>query len=368
MSDPNQVVSEAISENTQASTSEEEIVEVSAQSVDTDDHIEDTEQTKPVFTVDDESSSNEEDGGDEDEQIDLSGYTVVDADNLDEDDVIVNQKYALFSFMSPEGIMNCNVRLLKFRGAYPTIEDAEKAADILKKKDKYFKIHAAEQGKWVEFDPPEEHVEKVVAGNKKQQQIIDAQRKARMDKGNELATRYKQKIDKSDRSSTARVDESKKAGAAEEYANKARSKSQTKKQVKQEKATQADSRGSGSTRAQAMRERLRKRIDAKHTKGAAAANERRLQETRESGFIAGQVDEATHNAQREAQRDAQHDAQHDARRDAQRDAQQTDLQQTDLQQKTQIIGEASENLEQKKSDLEKTNANIAKIRAMMNKR
>lgn len=286
-------------------------------------------EAKPVFEVDDESEDESE------EEVDLSKYTVLDADNLDEDKPIPGQEFALFSFMSPEGIMNCNVRLLKFRGAYPTIEAATAAADELKKKDKYFKIHAAESGKWVEFDPPEEHVEQVVAGNKKQQKIIDAQRKARMDNANELAGRYKQKIDKVDKGAESRVEESKKAGAAEDYANKNRSKSQAKKQAKQEKA-QAQMRGNNrSSKAEAMRERLKKRLADKRAK---EANEKRLEQTKEetdNRFGSGQVGVNVT----------------------------TDT--SGLKQKTEVVNKASDDLEKKKSELERTNANIDKIRKMM---
>jgi uncharacterized protein DUF5832 len=293
------------------------------ETADETDDADEAADTKPTFEVEDESESDDE----SEEDVDLSKYTVLDADNLDEDEVIPGQEFALFSFMSPEGIMNCNVRMIKFRGAFPSIEKATEHADTLKKTDKYFKIHCAESGKWVEFDPPEDHVEQVVAGNKKQQKIVDAQRKARMDKANELAGRYKQKIDKSDRGAKDRIEESKKAGAAEDYANKNRSKTQAKKAKKQKKI-EANQRSGKSSRGEAMRKRLAKRLAEKKEKEANAANKRRLEETRESG----QVNEA------------------------------------DLQQKTAAVNQASENLEQQKSELQRTNANIDKIRKMMQNR
>lgn len=295
-----------------------------------------SEGEKPTFEVDDESESESE----EDCELDLSKYTVLDADNLDEDEPIPGQEYALFSFMSPEGIMNCNIRAFKFRGAFPTLEKAKKFAENLKKKDKYFKIHCGESGKWVEFDPPEDHVEQVVAGNKKQQKIIDAQRKARMDKMNELAGRHKQKMDKTDRGAKTRIEESKKAGAAEEYANKKRSKTQARRDAKQQKM-QKQYANSRSARNEAMRERLRKKIEAKKAEKAEKANKNRLRNMRgdveersvttEDRFGAGQVDN------------------------------------NDLQRKTEVVNKASEDLETKKSELERTNANIDKIRRMLQK-
>lgn len=319
----------------------EEIIEVSPQ-----DGITESETNRPVFAVDDETSEESEE--EVEQKVDLSQYTVVDADNLDEDDVMSDQQYALFSFMSPEGIMNCNMRLIKFRGAFPTMEKAREKAEELKKTDKYFKIHCAEQGKWVEFDPPEEHVEEIVAGNKKQQEIIDAQRKAKMDKMNELATRHKQKMDKTDRSSDARREESKKAGAAEEHASKARSNSQAKKQAKQERqqgangtagVAGADPHSNNSASARARRERLRKRLEAKRAKEAEATNKKRLQQT-DNHFQSGQVtEEGTENQTSQ-----------------------------NLQERTEIVNKASDDLEQKKTELASTNANIARIRELMSKR
>lgn len=287
-------------------------------------------ENKPVFEVDEESED------EKNAEIDLSKYTVLDADNLDEDDPIPGQEFALFSFMSPEGIMNCNVRAFKFRGAFPSLDKAKEYADKLKKKDVYFKIHAGESGKWLEFDPPEEHVEEVVAGNKKQQKIIDAQRKARMDKMNELAGRHKQKMDKVDRGSESRKEESKKAGAAEDLANKKRSKAQAKMQAKQE---QVVAQASNSRRAQhaARLERLRKKLEQKKVD---EANKNRKEQgrssvnrivTAEDRFESGKINE------------------------------------TNLKKKTEVVNQASADLEAKKSELDRTNANIDKIRKMMKK-
>jgi Family of unknown function (DUF5832) len=288
---------------------------------------------KPTFGADDESEESEDDG-----EPDLSKYTVLDADNLDEDDPIPGQEYALFSFMSPEGIMNCNIRAFKFRGAFPSIEKATEHAETLKKKDKYFKIHCGESGKWVEFDPPEEHVEKVVAGNKKQQKIIDAQRKARMDKINELAGRHKQKTDKSDRGAESRIEESKKAGAAEDYSNKNRSKTQKKKKAKQAKQQRQVAAGSSGRAAkhEAMRERMRKKIEARKSK---EANKNRLNNTRGD------------NAERTVTTEERFES--------------GQVSNEELKKKTEDVNQASNDLEAKKSELQRTNANIDKIRKMM---
>lgn len=273
----------------------------------------------------------EEDYDDDDEEeIDMSKYTVVDADNLDEDEPIEGQKYALFSFMSPEGIMNCNIRMLKFRGAFPTIEKAQDHAEKLKKTDKYFKILVAESGKWVEFDPPDEHIEKEIAGNKKQQAIIDAQRKARMDKANELAGKYKKNIDKEDRGKKQRIEESKKEGAAEDHANKNRAKKQEKQEKQeQQKETRAVRGLSGREHINnARKDRMRKIIESRQEK---KINAKRLEETR---YGAGKVEDDNNQ----------------------------------MQKKAEIINKASDDLDMKKRELEKTNENLEKIRRMISKK
>lgn len=164
------------------------------------------------------------------DNVDTSKYTMI--DNLDEDSVIENQRYALFSFLSPEGIMNCNIRALKFRGAFPTIEKAKKYVEKLKMDDKYFKIFLGEQGKWMEFDPPDDKVEEEIADDPKAQKIIDAQRKQRDAKMNEMAGRFKNQYDKNQSTSgkKERVDENLKASAAETEAQKRLEKRKGKKQ------------------------------------------------------------------------------------------------------------------------------------------
>ena len=132
------------------------------------------------------------DNTDNNEKEDLSKYTVIDGDNLDEDEPIKGQEYCIFSFMSPEGIMNCNVRAVKFRGAFGSLEEAEKYAGELEKKDKYFKIFCGESGKWLDFDPPLSRVEREKSSNPEHQKILDETSKHRMNKINELAGKHKE--------------------------------------------------------------------------------------------------------------------------------------------------------------------------------
>lgn len=145
---------------------------------------------------------------------DMSRYTVVDASNLTADPVIESQKYCLLSFMSPEGIMNCKVRAVKFRGAFPTLEEAKKYAEKLEKHDEYFKILAGETGKWLDFDPPITRIEKEVSSNEKYQQILDTQNKQRLEEMNKLAGKYKETIEKKNKGQEMRKKELTKTNAA----------------------------------------------------------------------------------------------------------------------------------------------------------
>ena len=215
-------------------------------------------------------------------EIDMSKYTVVDADHLDEDKVDDSQKYSLFSFLSPEGIMNCNIRAVKFRGAFSSMEEAEKAVKELEKEDPYFKIFIGESGKWLEFDPPVERVEKEKSTNKQQQRIIDEQRKQRMAKMNELAGKHKQNIDKKEKGKKERIEESKKSGAADHEIDKRRNKKNETKNKSPQNETKSESGPETeirSSRNMSTRERLRKKLAEKQAK---AQNEKRMKELENS--------------------------------------------------------------------------------------
>lgn len=190
--------------------------------------------------------------------IDTSNYTIVDADHLDEDDIIPDQRYCLLSFMSPEGIMNCNVRSIKFRGAFPTLEAAEKYAATLEKKDKYFKIFLGESGKWLPCDPDTDKVEMEKSSDPEHQKIIDAQAKQRMAKMNELAGRTKQMIDKKTKGRKDMIDEKKKDGAAQELIDK--------KRQKNAQTVYTNDNNHGSKKIEDIKERMRNKLANKHNK------------------------------------------------------------------------------------------------------
>lgn len=74
-------------------------------------------------------------------------------DNLKEDIVIPNQKYVCLSFISPEGIANCNIRSVKVRGVFESYEEATAHAKYLQGVDPDFNVFIGEVGKWLPWDP-----------------------------------------------------------------------------------------------------------------------------------------------------------------------------------------------------------------------
>jgi hypothetical protein len=75
-------------------------------------------------------------------------------DYLEEDDPIAGQKWFTVSFISPEGIKNCKLRIFKIRGVYETRREADEACMKLREKDKFkLNIFVAQMGKWLEFNP-----------------------------------------------------------------------------------------------------------------------------------------------------------------------------------------------------------------------
>lgn len=123
-------------------------------------------------------------------------YKYTEIDCLDEDDVISDQIYVLLSFISPERIMNCNMRGIKVRGVFSSREKAEKKLQKLKAKDKYFDIYLGEVGKWLPLNPTMNQVEEVKYRNKKLGKIMDKVHKTELEQLNELVGRRKDQLDK----------------------------------------------------------------------------------------------------------------------------------------------------------------------------
>lgn len=93
-------------------------------------------------------------------------------DYLLEDEPIVNQLFVCISFLSPEGIKNCQIRGLKIRGVYATKEDAGKRADELSKIDPDFHVFVGEVGKWLPWDPDPNDIEDQIYQEKELQDIM----------------------------------------------------------------------------------------------------------------------------------------------------------------------------------------------------
>lgn len=123
-------------------------------------------------------------------------YKYTEIDCLDEDDPIPGQMYVLMSFISPERIMNCDIRGIKIRGVYSTREKAEKALNNLKNKDKYFDIWMGEVGKWLPWNPTTAQAEEVKYRNKKLDKIMNKVHKTEVETLNELVGRRKEQLDK----------------------------------------------------------------------------------------------------------------------------------------------------------------------------
>ena len=74
-------------------------------------------------------------------------------DRLKEDPPIPGQRFYNVSFVSPEGIRNCTVRLLKVRGFFETQEEAKIQVDELMAMDPLHHVFTGEVGKWNPWDP-----------------------------------------------------------------------------------------------------------------------------------------------------------------------------------------------------------------------
>lgn len=130
------------------------------------------------------------------EDPDGEHYKYTNIDQLDEDDIIPGQIYVLMSFISPERIMNCDIRGVKIRGVYASREKAEKALEVLKKKDKYFDIWLGEVGKWLPWNPNTGQADEVIYRNKKLDKIMGKVHKTEVETLNELVGRRKEQLNK----------------------------------------------------------------------------------------------------------------------------------------------------------------------------
>jgi hypothetical protein len=93
-------------------------------------------------------------------------------DYLDEDPDLRGQAWFCVSFLSPEGIMNCNIRGLKVRGVYATRKEADERAKEISKFDSNFHVFVGQVGKWLPWDPDPESATDQVYREEKLQELM----------------------------------------------------------------------------------------------------------------------------------------------------------------------------------------------------
>jgi len=154
---------------------------------------------------------------------DMEKYTKI--DNLDEDNGDIN--YVLVSFVSPEKVMNCNMRGLKLRhyrnrpAIFSDYAAAQKAASELNEKEKYFDIFVMPTGRWCAWDPSPDDRTKVETekwANPDQQQLMEnlenmnKKQEQDLQQLNALVGKKKDMIEQGNKEYKTRVSESIKEG------------------------------------------------------------------------------------------------------------------------------------------------------------
>lgn len=203
---------------------------------------------------------------------DMEKYTKI--DNLDEDPVNGdNINYILVSFASPEGIMNCNIRALKIRNykgkpaIFNTYDEADKAAKELQLVDKYFDVFVMTNGKWYAWDPnpsDRKYVQAEKFDNSKEQEVMDGinntaveRQQKQLNEMNALIGKKKAIIDDSKHENQKRKEDLIKQGTTEGQEVK------ESKETKETKETKEAPKKKTPHNNQAIKERLRKRIEEK---------------------------------------------------------------------------------------------------------
>jgi hypothetical protein len=201
------------------------------------------------------------------EDIEGEHYKYTKIDCLDEDDVIPGQLYVLMSFISPERIMNCDIRGVKIRGVYSSREKAEKALEVLKKKDKYFDIWLGEVGKWLPWNPNTSQVEEVKYRNKKLDKIMGKVHKTELETLNELVGRRKEQLDKDKVAHKDRI----KNSIKDAVRNYDKNSGETETTPAEPKVTKSNTK-SRQHDAEAIKQRLRKTLEKREEAKAIVSN------------------------------------------------------------------------------------------------
>lgn len=233
------------------------------------------------------------------EDPDGEHYKYTNIDQLDEDDIIPGQLYVLMSFISPERIMNCDIRGVKIRGVYASREKAEKALEALKKKDKYFDIWLGEVGKWLPWNPNTGQAEEVKYRNKKLDKIMGKVHKTELETLNELVGRRKDQLDKDKVAHKDRIKNSIKEAVRNYDGNGGDNEPATESAV-EPKSTKINNTNSKSRQnnAEAIKQRLRKTLEKRAEAKAIVTDNNESQQNSQkaeelkmtSGEIQGKLD------------------------------------------------------------------------------
>ena len=213
---------------------------------------------------------------------DMEKYTKI--DNLDEDNG--DMSYVLVSFVSPEKVMNCNMRGLKLRhyrnrpAIFTEYEAAQKAAAELNEKDKYFDIFVMPTGRWCAWDPSPDDRTKVESekwNNPEQQQLMDnletmnlKKQERELQELNALVGKKKDMIEQGNKEYKSRVSESIKEGVKSKSQNTEVQQDNTQETL-EDTVKQMPRNNHRNTNS--LKEKLRKRLEEKRNQSGTQAPE-----------------------------------------------------------------------------------------------
>ena len=110
-------------------------------------------------------------------------------DYLDEDPVISAQKYCVVSVLTPKNFKDVDEKTtmytFKVRGAYATVEEAQKRIQLLNQLDPNVNIYLAEVGKWCPFEDDPEKAKDAVYKDEELNRLMKGY-KENQEKANEL--------------------------------------------------------------------------------------------------------------------------------------------------------------------------------------
>ena len=166
--------------------------------------VEYVEPVEPVETKTTDSTTNTT------KPVNKNKYTEI--DNLDEDhplsydgkdgnpEKLRKPMYGIFSIVTPEGVMNTNVRAFKCRGVFDDYDTAQKWAKKIGEND-VFDVFVGELYKWLPLDSDTDKATDIQYRNKKEQKLIMQQRENEL---NELVGRKKELLEKEKKGSRRR--------------------------------------------------------------------------------------------------------------------------------------------------------------------